>query len=138
MAVHFSRCCHPLPGDRVVGIVTTGKGVSIHTIDCEQLGNFSEQSERWIDLAWDQESQGFVYVGRISVVISNKAGSLGELATVIAKNEGNIINLKITGRHADFFDITIDIDVRNVKHLVNIIAALRATSSIATVERVRS
>ena len=138
MAVHFSRCCHPLPGDRVVGIVTTGKGVTIHTIDCEQLENFSDQPERWIDLAWDKESHDMIYVARVSVVISNKTGSLGELTTVIAKNGGNITNLKITGRHTDFFDILVDIDVRDAKHLVNIIAALRAATAIVSVERARS
>ena len=55
MAVHFAGCCHPLPGDRIVGIVTTGKGVTIHTIDCETLEAFQEAPERWIDVAWERD-----------------------------------------------------------------------------------
>ena len=55
MAVHFAGCCHPLPGDRIVGIVTTGKGVTIHTIDCETLDSFADTPERWLDVAWNEE-----------------------------------------------------------------------------------
>ena len=58
MAVHFAGCCHPLPGDRIVGIVTTGKGVTIHTIDCETLESFADTPERWIDVAWDADARG--------------------------------------------------------------------------------
>ena len=56
MAVHFAGCCHPLPGDRIVGIVTTGKGVTIHTIDCETLESFADTPERWLDVAWDDDA----------------------------------------------------------------------------------
>ena len=135
MAIHYARCCHPLPGDRIVGIVTTGKGVTIHTIDCEQLKQYSGQPERWLDLAWDADSQPENYVGRLNMVVANEPGSLGALSTVIAKHMGNITNLKITSRSADFFDMILDIDVRDVRHLINIIAALRATPAVNSVER---
>ncbi len=139
MALHYARCCHPLPGDRIVGIVTTGKGVTIHTIDCDQLEQFSDQPERWLDLAWDEAAEGQTphHVGRVNLVVANEPGSLGALSTVIAKNLGNIINLKITNRTKDFFDMIVDIDVRDVKHLVNIIAALRATPAVNSVDRAR-
>jgi GTP pyrophosphokinase len=139
MALHYARCCHPLPGDRIVGIVTTGKGVTIHTIDCDQLEQFSDQPERWLDLAWDEglDGQPVHHVGRVNLVVANEPGSLGALSTVIAKNLGNITNLKITNRTQDFFDMIVDIDVRDVKHLVNIIAALRATPAVNSVERAR-
>lgn len=137
MSLHYARCCHPLPGDRIVGIVTTGKGVTIHTIDCDQLEQFSDQPERWLDLAWDPESENQHHVGRISMVVSNEPGTLGALSTVIAKNMGNITNLKITNRSADFFDMIIDVDVRDARHLINIIAALRATPAVNSVDRAR-
>jgi len=138
MAVHFAGCCHPLPGDRIVGIVTTGKGVTIHTIDCETLDTFAETPERWLDVAWsDDGDAGRVHVGRISVTIGNEPGSLGSLTTVIGKGGGNITNLKITNRSQDFFEILVDIEVQNVRHLTNIIAALRATPVINSVERAR-
>jgi GTP pyrophosphokinase len=136
MALHYAHCCHPLPGDRIVGIVTPGKGVTIHTIDCETLESFSDMPERWLDVAWDvklAENQ----VGRIQVTVINEPGALSSLSTVIAKNLGNILNLKITHRSADFFEMAIDVEVENLKHLSNIIAALRATPAINSVERAR-
>ena len=137
MALHFAGCCHPLPGDRIVGIVTTGKGVTIHTIDCETLESFADTPERWLDVAWDNEDATGGHVGRISVTLGNEPGSLASLTTVIGKNNGNITNLKITNRSQDFFEILVDIEVQDVKHLSNLIAALRATPVINSVERAR-
>lgn len=138
MAINFARCCHPLPGDRIVGIVTTGKGITIHTIDCDTLENFADTPERWIDVAWDDgPSAPEAHVGRLTVTISNVAGALGTLSTVIGKNGGNITNLKITSRSLDFWDMLLDVYVHDTKHLNNIIAALRATPEIATVDRAR-
>jgi guanosine-3',5'-bis(diphosphate) 3'-pyrophosphohydrolase len=138
MALHFAGCCHPLPGDRIVGIVTTGKGVTIHTIDCDALANFTETPERWLDVAWNSKGDDQAHVGRINVTLGNEPGSLGSLTTVIGKHHGNITNLKITNRSADFFEILVDIEVSDLKHLTNIIAALRATPVINSVERARS
>ena len=138
MAMHFAGCCHPLPGDRIVGIVTTGKGVTIHTIDCETLESFADTPERWLDVAWDQDADGVAqHTGRLDVVISNTPGSLGSLTTVIGKNSGNISNLKIINRSIDFFEIIVDVEVTDLKHLSNIIAALRATPSVNSVDRAR-
>jgi GTP pyrophosphokinase len=136
MAINFAGCCHPLPGDRIVGIVTTGKGVTIHTIDCDTLESFAETPERWLDLAWDVDSSAdHLHVGRLEVVINNRLGALGNLTTVIGKSAGNILNLKIVNRSADFFEILIDVEVQDVKHLSNIVAALRATPTITSAER---
>lgn len=137
MAVHFAGCCHPLPGDRIVGIVTTGKGVTVHTIDCDNLEQYVDTPERWLDISWEA-GEASAHVGRVDLVVNNEPGALGAVTTVIAKNLGNIINLKITNRTTDFFELIIDIEVRDVKHLTNIIAALRATPSINSVERARN
>ena len=137
MALHYAGCCHPLPGDRIVGIVTTGKGVTIHTIDCETLESFADTPERWLDVAWDSDEATGGHVGRISVMLANEPGSLANLTTVIGKNNGNITNLKITNRSQDFFEILVDIEVQDVKHLSNLIAALRATPVINSVDRAR-
>ena len=137
MAVHFARCCHPLPGERIVGIVTTGKGVTVHTIDCETLEAFQDTPERWIDLAWDVDEDTDSLTGRLELVVANEPGSLGNLSTIIGKNHGNISNLKITNRSIDFFEMLVDVEVQDAKHLSNIIAALRATPVITSVERAR-
>ena len=137
MALHFAGCCHPLPGDRIVGIVTTGKGVTIHTIDCETLENFAATPERWLDVAWSSNDAEAIHVGRLNVTIANEPGNLGSLTTVIGKQGGNINNLKITNRSSDFFEIMLDIEVADVKHLTTIVAALRANPVINSVERAR-
>lgn len=139
MAIHYAGCCHPLPGDRIVGIVTTGRGVTIHTIDCDTLEQFADQPARWLDVGWeiDGETPGGAFVGRIAMVVRNEQGSLGTLSTVIAKNGGNITNLKITNRTTEFWEMIIDVEVRDVKHLTNVIAALRATPVINSAERAR-
>jgi GTP pyrophosphokinase len=137
MAVHYAHCCHPLPGDRIVGIVTTGKGVTLHTIDCETLENFQNTPERWVDVGWDVDEAERVFTGRLHLVVANEPGSLGSLSTVIGKNLGNISNLKITHRSQDFFEMLIDVQVVDAKHLTNIIAALRAMPEVTAVERAR-
>jgi GTP pyrophosphokinase len=66
MAINFAGCCHPLPGDRIVGIVATGKGVTIHTIDCETLESFADAPERWLDVAWHMDpAKAEAHVGRL-------------------------------------------------------------------------
>jgi GTP diphosphokinase / guanosine-3',5'-bis(diphosphate) 3'-diphosphatase len=137
MALHFAGCCHPLPGDRIVGIVTTGRGVTIHTIDCDTLETYNDEPERWIDVAWSSDEAEPIHVGRINVTIANEPGNLGSLTTTIGKQGGNISNLKITNRSQDFFEIMVDIQVADVKQLSTIIAALRATPVINSVERAR-
>ncbi|MFY9287309.1 MAG: bifunctional (p)ppGpp synthetase/guanosine-3',5'-bis(diphosphate) 3'-pyrophosphohydrolase [Alphaproteobacteria bacterium] len=138
MAVHYARCCHPLPGDSIVGIVTTGKGVTVHTTDCETLESFARTPERWIDVGWsDAHSEGIGLVGRLTVILTNTPNSFGALTTVIGKNGGNITNLKIINRTPDFFDVLVDVEVKDVGHLTNIVAALRANGSINSVERTK-
>lgn len=138
MAVHYARCCHPLPGDNIVGIVTTGKGVTIHTTDCETLESFARTPERWIDVGWnDGQADNTGLVGRLTVVLINTPNGFGALTTVIGKNGGNITNLKIINRSPEFFDILVDVEVKNVSHLTDIVAALRANGAINSVERTK-
>ncbi len=135
MAVHFAGCCHPLPGDKIIGIITTGKGVTIHTSDCETLENFADTPERWVEVGWDNMGDGEMHTGRLKVVLSHETGALADLTNIIAKDLGNIMNLKITNRSTDFFEIIVDVGVKNVRHLNDIINSLRAKGSVHSVER---
>jgi len=138
MAVHLADCCNPIPGDRIVGIQDSGKGVTLHIMDCDTLETVSDSPERWIDVTWDSDpSASLSHVARIRSVVDNKPGTLSTLTTVIARNEGNISNLRISSRSVDFFEFLVDIEVHDVKHLTQIIAGLRAESAIASVERMR-
>jgi GTP pyrophosphokinase len=139
MAFHFAGCCHPLPGDRIVGIIASGVGVTIHTIDCETLTQFQDQPERWLDISWSSsEDDPAAHIGRVRMVVANTPGALGSLSVAIARHKGNISNLKILDRSPDFFEMLVDIEVRDVRHLTNIVAALRAMSEVSEVERSRS
>ena len=136
MAVHFSGCCHPLPGDRIVGIVTTGKGVAVHTIDCKQLEKYADEPERWLDISWGEEAtQDGIYTGRLKVMLTNEPGALGEFSNVIARYNGNISNLNIVNRTISYFEILVDVEVKNLKHLTDIIAALRSSKVVSYVSR---
>lgn len=135
MAIHFAGCCHPIPGDRIVGIVTTGKGVTIHTMDCETLENYSDSPERWIDVAWEKDSNDTSHIGRLRAHISHEPAALATITNVIAKDSGNISNLKIINRSIDFFEILLDIEVKDVRHLNTIMANLRSKEVVQSVER---
>ncbi len=137
MAVHYAKCCHPLPGDKIVGIVMTGTGVTIHTYDCENLNNYANEPERWIDVGWNSHNEQKHYLARANVVVSNQPGALANLTTIISKHNANIANLKISHRGDTFFEFIIDIEVKDADHLGNIIASLRASSLVTSVDRVK-
>ena len=137
-ALHLGSCCHPIPGDRIVGIFTPGDGVTVHTIDCARLPEYFDEEERWLDLAWDQaEEKNAIFAGRLQVEVVNEKGALGAVANVIARNDGNIDDLHVDRRNPDVFTMSIDIEVRGLKHLENIKAALRAMQVVTKVSRDR-
>ena len=135
MAVHFAGCCHPLPGDRIVGIVTTGKGVTVHSIDCKALEKYSNEPERWLDIDWGDNAAEEFHTARIKVMLSNEPGALGDLSNLIARQDANISNLNIVYRTLSYFEILIDMEVRDVEHLNTIIAALKASKVVSYVSR---
>ncbi|MBC7799993.1 MAG: bifunctional (p)ppGpp synthetase/guanosine-3',5'-bis(diphosphate) 3'-pyrophosphohydrolase, partial [Gemmatimonadaceae bacterium] len=142
MAVHYAGCCHPLPGEPIVGIVATGKGVTIHTKDCQTLESFAATPERFIDVGWDTPAPGAngkiaTHTGRISAIAINQPSTLASLTNAVAKYEGAVTNLKITNRQQDFFEVLMDVEVRDLRHLSNVIAGLRAASGVTQVERAR-
>jgi GTP pyrophosphokinase len=138
MAVHYAGCCHPLPGDRIVGIVTTGKGVTIHTNECPTLETFAATPERFIDVDWDYANAArgaTAHTGRISVIATNETDTLGNLTNAVSRHEGSVSNLKIMNRQQDFMEVLLDVGVRDTSHLANVIAGLRAVKGISQVER---
>ena len=138
MAISYAGCCHPLPGDPIVGIVTTGKGVTVHAKGCQTLDSFAATPERFIDIGWEAEQAAGLHTGRISVVAANEPGTLASLANAISKQDGSVTNLKITNRQQDFFEVLVDVEVRDLRHLSTVIAGLRAAAGITQVERARA
>jgi Guanosine polyphosphate pyrophosphohydrolases/synthetases len=94
MSYHLSGCCSPIKGDTIVGIVTAGIGVAVHTVDCETLSSYNDNPERWLNISWDNSvNKNTVSNSRLNVVLKNQPGSLGKVTTIIAKNNGNISNI---------------------------------------------
>jgi len=138
LSYKLGQCCHPLPGDRIVGLMVPGEGAVIHTVDCEELERAEAEMDDWLDVAWSTHAAGAgPSVARILVRTKNVPGSLAAAMTVIASNGGNIFNMKVTHRNALFFEVLVDIEVRDVAHLQNIIGALRVSAAVESVERVR-
>jgi GTP diphosphokinase / guanosine-3',5'-bis(diphosphate) 3'-diphosphatase len=138
VALHFAECCSPIPGDRIIGVQLPGKGIEIHTIDCDELAKLEDEATAWIDLAWTPTALNrTLAVGRIVATVENKRGVLAELCGIISENEGDILNLRLAKRTVDFFDMIFDIEVADAKHLTNILAAMRTSKAVKEVERVR-
>jgi len=125
-----------LPGDRIVGINTPGEGLVIHTIDCAELDKAHDMND-WLDVGWGQGAADNASVARVAVRVKNEPGSLAAVMGAIANNGGNIFNLKVTDRNPLFFEFHVDIEVRDVAHLQNILGALRVSNSVESVDRVR-
>ena len=137
VAVTIARCCHPLPGEAIVGIFTTGKGVTVHKVGCTTLSKFTDMPELWLDVSWESGSLRMVN-GRLITVLSNEPGSLASLATVISQQGGNISNINLTDRTPDFFKFELDLEVKDVEHMRAIIAVLSANKYVDSVARADS
>jgi len=137
LPIKFAPNGGAVPGDRIVGIVTPGEGITIYPIQSPALKDFEEEPERWLDVRWDvDESTPQRFPARILVDNVNEPGSLAQVATVIAEHDGNIDNISMSRRSPDFTELTIDLEVYDLKHLSAIIAQLRAKAVVARVERV--
>jgi len=134
MAIHYAHCCHPLPGERIVGIVTTGKGITIHALDCFALEKFNDTPEMWLEVSWDAENVKF-HKGSLVAVLANEPGSLADVTKIISLNNGNISNIQVISRGLDFYKFNIDLEVQNINHLNQIIAAMRLSQFVESVDR---
>src|SRR5438132_1105742 len=137
LPVKFAPNGGAVPGDRIVGIVTPGEGITIYPIQSPALKDFEEEPERWLDVRWDvDETTPQRFPARILIDNVNEPGSLAQVATVIAEHDGNIDKISMSRRSPDFTELTIDLEVYDLKHLSAIIAQLRAKAVVAKVERV--
>lgn len=137
LPVKFAPNGGAVPGDRIVGIISPGEGITIYPIQSPALKDFEEEPERWLDVKWDiDESVPQRFPARLMVQNVNEPGSLAQIATVIAEHDGNIDNISMHRRSPDFTELTIDLEVYDLKHLSAIIAQLRAKAVVAHVERV--
>ena len=137
LPVRFAPNGGAVPGDRIVGIMTPGEGITIYPIHSPALQQFEDEPERWLDVRWDVDDEvPQRFPAQLAVQSVNEPGTLAQIAQVIAEHDGNIDNIRMIRQSPDFTELTIDLAVYNLKHLTSIISQLRAKKVVANAERV--
>ena len=136
-AIKFAPETFPLPGDRIVGIMTPGEGVMVYPISSSLLQDYEAEVDRWLPLKWDDEaSHGRMYDTRLSLTVANKIGALAIISRTIGEFGANISNLSMNQRDEDFCLLEMDLEVRDLNHVKEIISALRGSRLVNRVKRV--
>ncbi len=137
LPIRFAPDTGALPGDRIVGILTPDEGITVYPIHAQALQQFEDEPERWIDLVWDVgENSRERFPAKISIFAINEVGTLAQIAQSIGENDGNIENLSMGVREADFYEMTVNVGVRDLKHLNRIIAGIRALPIVSSITRI--
>ena len=132
VAFQLADCCHPVPGDRIVGLRRPGVGVEVHSIDCLTLANGVDAD--WLDVSWGERSTGAI--GRVRCVLYNRPGTLAEMAGIFAANKANITSLNLLQRDDLFGTYELDLEVHDLAHLTRIVSSLRASDAVAQADRI--
>jgi len=133
-----AACCQPVPGERIVGISYRGKGVMIHAIDCDVLADFEEDSDRWVDLHWQEGRHPAAHNVSMDITIANDSGVLGRICTLIGEQGANISDLVFIDRKPDFYRLIVDAELRDIGHLHAVMLALEADSDVSSLNRHRN
>ncbi|EJU14862.1 GTP pyrophosphokinase [Sphingomonas sp. LH128] len=128
----LAECCHPVPGDRIVGLRRPDHKVEVHAIDCMTLASGVDAD--WLDLSWGERTTGAV--GRLQLILYNRPGTLAEVTQILASNRANVTNLQMTQRDEPFGTYEVDLEVSDLAHLTRIVGALRASEAVADAERI--
>ena len=131
VAFSLASCCHPIPGDRIVGLRREDESIEVHAIGCDNLASGIDAD--WLDLAWGDESDGGT--ARLNVILRDVAGALGEMAGVLGAQGANIVNLQLVHRDGSFHTFHLDVEVHDLGHLHSLLAALRSVDSVSSAER---
>jgi len=136
LMINFARCCRPIPGDPILGFLTAGRGMVIHTEDCPNVGEYRKHPEKWIDVQWERGIKG-TFAVTVRVDTHNKRGVLARLAAVIAESEANIENVTMEDRDGIYTSILFTMEVRNRRHLADIMRRLRSQEFVTRINRVK-
>ncbi len=132
-----AACCQPVPGERIVGITFRGQGVVVHAIDCAALADYEDQPDRWLDLRWQDGTHPASNTVTLDLTITNDAGVLGRICTLIGEQNANISDLNFVDRKPDFYRLLVDVDLRDAEHLHRVMTALEAESNVSSIGRHR-
>jgi GTP pyrophosphokinase len=135
IAYRYANCCHPVPGDPVVGVIRTGRPVSVHRAECPVLARSVQENSRTMPLGWNAQQEASKVPARLLVSALDKPGSLGSISTVIGRQGANIYDVRMGRRGQDIVEMLLDVEVESLEHLLRVKAALRATPCVTAVER---
>lgn len=137
MALQFAKCCHPIPGDPIIGYVKKGQGLVVHTHDCEVARKMRGDPDKWLDVEWAPDTRKLFAVN-IRLVASNERGVLAKLAAEIAKSEANIDNVSLEpGDSSAYSNIHFTLQVHNRLHLAHIMRGLRRIPEVIRITRLK-
>ena len=136
--IKFATCCHPIPGDQIVGIPSVNEEIIVHTSYCDEIDHLAEAPEELIEVSWNKDNKEGRYIGRLKMSISNAPNALATACLIISKNKCNITNIRMMEKTEDLCELFVDIEVMGVTQIKNITASLRSQDCIHYVERFRS
>lgn len=139
MAIHFAKCCSPLPGEDIVGIIATGKGINIHMRTCHNLEQFADQPDRWLPVKWSKDAEdGDLrhFVCRLRFHVKNDPGALATVTSTIANADANIIEIATEHRTADSSAIRCEMEIKGKEHLNKLIQQLSSLKVMLRVEKI--
>jgi GTP pyrophosphokinase len=136
MAVQFAKCCRPIPGDPIIGVIKSGQGLVVHTHDCPTLRKGRSSGEQWLDVAWDKNISRPFDVS-IKLIVANKRGVLAKVAAAIADAEANIGNINFTNE-GEYTTLHFTLEVNNRLHLANVMRRLRRIVEVVRIIRVKN
>ncbi len=131
----FARCCYPIPGDEIMGYISAGKGVVVHRADCPNVAEYRKHPERCVPMAWDRYVQGD-YRAALKLDVDNKPGVLAQVAAAVAESDSNIDSVEYRERDLQISVMEFGIEVRNRKHLADVIRRVRRLGVVHGVERI--
>jgi guanosine-3',5'-bis(diphosphate) 3'-pyrophosphohydrolase len=134
--VFRARCCNPIRGEKIIGYITRGKGVSVHSASCPNVLNLQYDPERRIDVEWDKGTDVAPYTVRLTMEVEDRKGMIAELSSRIANINTNIITLEASTRTADHHArIDMTVEIQDLKHLEKVIKSIRGVDGVLGVER---
>ncbi len=137
MVMNYAKCCHPIPGDPIVGHISSGRGMVIHTIDCNNIADVRDNSEKCVPVRWDPDVVGEFSV-ELRVELENQRGIIATLATTITGTEANIEKISTLERDARFSIVNLSLNVHNRVHLARVMKRVRLINAVSRVTRVKS
>jgi GTP pyrophosphokinase len=132
--VRYAGCCNPVPGDKVVGFITRGRGVTIHTADCQNA--IDDDPHRKVEVEWDSTKE-YSYPARIRIYSEDKKGLLAEISNSLSSNKANIKNARVDTTEDKKAIGTFEVEIRDLNHLNKVIRALEKIKGVHGVERMR-